>query len=99
MSSEFVPVPFTQTPHYKVERIRAEGYVQFRSALLTANMAQAAYAGDPLAMLSSTLALREFIVTRFNVHFQCDSAEVLEELDAHVARLRRVIAERERRVS
>jgi hypothetical protein len=92
MSDAIGHVPFTQTPGYRVDRIKREGYIQFRSALLCAGMAEAAYAFDLPTMLSSTLALREFIVERFNPHFECDSAEVLEEIDAHVARLRGLIA-------
>ena len=70
------------------------GRIQFRSALICAEMAEAGFARDLRKMLTSTLKLRLFITDEFNSYFKCNSEEVLLEIDAHIARLRSIIKHR-----
>src|SRR5262249_4656411 len=78
----------------EAERIRSLGALQFRSTLVCAEMVEAAVAKDPPWMLRTCVRLREFILDSFNPHFGCDSADILALLDAHAARLHRVVARR-----
>jgi hypothetical protein len=45
-------------------------------------------------MLRTCVKLREFIIDSLDPFFGCDSAGILAVLDAHAARLHRVIASR-----
>ena len=78
----------------EADRIRLLGALQFRSALVCAEMVEAAIAKDLPWMLRTCVRLREFILDSFNPHFGCDSADILALLDAHAARLHRVVARR-----
>jgi hypothetical protein len=49
----------------KPNTCRSWGYTQFRSAMICADMIDAAYARDAAWMRSSTMCLREFIVRRW----------------------------------
>jgi len=62
--------------HPEAQRISALGALQFRSALICADMADAAYANDPQWMLRTCMRLREFIVDTFNPFFECENADI-----------------------
>jgi hypothetical protein len=71
-----------------------ETSLSLRSALVGAEMADAAFANDYERMLESSLKLRWLIVEVYDPYYGCHSAGLLAELDAHVARLRGLIAGR-----
>ena len=83
----------------KAERANYLASIQVRSALIGAEMAEAALARNLSWMISSTLKLRLFITDNVNPFFRCNSEDVLLEIDAHVARLRIMMKNRARAAS
>jgi hypothetical protein len=86
-------------PPYAHERSYRKCALEFRSAVICGDMAEAAFARDLPRMVTTTLRLREFITDVVNPFFGCDNEEVFLELDGHVARLRHLIATRQARAS